>query len=302
MSDVTYLSPSRLATYADCQRKYDHDYVKGVSTPDERRLYLNQGRAYHETIEAVCDATDATDDATAIHRRATESFADKWEAHLDADEYESRAHRAYQRAETRAAVDAFFDPEDGDGIRHARRSVATEKWVDCVHEGVGLRGKADNILETDDGLHVIDYKRNVRGVITPYTAKYLDEHLNGETHEPGRVKNAFQTATYVEGVKQSDLYDDGMDIRFSFYGVLHDTDTESTLNGYEITVSGRPRETTGVYDEYYDVIWSLIETAHEGVTNATYTPEPFEPIREEACPDCEYREMCCEYLAEEVRR
>lgn len=303
MSDgVVYLSPSRLATYADCPRKFDHDYVKDVSTPDQTRLYLNQGLAYHETIEAVCEATDPDDDAEEIHRRALEIFADKWAAHLEPDEYESQAHQAYQRAENHAAIDAFFDPDEGSGIRHARQSVATEMWLECVHEGLGLHGKADNVLRTDGGLHVIDYKRNVRGVITSYTAQYLAEHLDGETHEPGRVKNAFQTAMYVEGVKQSDLYEDGMDVRFSFYGLLHSTDVESSPDGYEITVSGRPRETTDVYDEHYETIWALIEAAHDGIKNDHHAPEPFELIHEEACSDCDYREMCPEYLAEEVRR
>jgi len=302
VSDVTYVSPSRLATYADCQRKYDHDSVKEVSTPDQTRLYLNQGRAYHETIEAVCDATEPDDNADVIHRRAMEAFTDKWNAHLEPEEYESRAHQEYQRAENRAAIDAFFDPDGGDGIRHARQSVATEKWVECVHKGLGLHGYADNILRTDDGLHVIDYKRSVRGIVTSYTAKYLEQHLHGETHEPKRVKNAFQTATYVEGIKQSELYETGMHVRFSFYGIVHDTDVASTPEGFDITVSGRSRETTDVYAEYYDTIWELIAFAHNGITSGEYVPEPFALIHEEACPDCGYREMCPEYLSAEVQR
>lgn len=302
VSDRPSLSPSRLATYIDCQRKYDHGYVKDVSTPDQTRLYLNQGLAYHETIEAVCDATEPDDAADDIHQRAMEAFTEKWNAHLEPDEYESRAHREYQRAENRAAIDAFFDPDDGDGIRHARQSVATEKWVECVHEGLGLHGYVDNILRTDDGLHVIDYKRSVKGIITPYTAKYLDQHLHGETHEPQRVKNAFQTATYIEGVTQSELYEPGMDVRFSFYGIVHDTDVASTPEGFDITASGKSRETTEVYEKYYDTIWELLTAAHNGITSGEYVPEPFALINEEACPDCEYREMCPEYLSTEVQR
>lgn len=302
VSDVTFVSPSRLATYAACARKYDHEYVNDVSTPDRMRLYLNQGLAYHETIEAVCEATDRDDSAAEIHRRALDAFAEKWEANLNPDEYESRSHQAYQRAENRAAIEAFFDPDGGDGIQHARQSITTERWLESVTDGFGLHGYADNILRTEDGLHIIDYKRNVKGIITSYTAKYLEEHLDGDTHEPGRVKNAFQTAAYVEGVKQSDLYEDGMDIQFSFYGLVHSSDVESSADGYDITVSGKARETTGVYDEYHDTIWSLIKTAHDGITNEAYDPEPFSLINEEACPDCDYAEMCPEYLSGEVQR
>jgi putative RecB family exonuclease len=302
VSDVEYLSPSRLATYADCQRKFDHDYVKSVATPDETRLYLNQGRAYHETIEDVCESTSPDDDPETIHQRALEAFERNWEDHLEPDEYETAAHQAYQRAENRAAIDAFFDPDDGDGIDHARRSVTTEIRLRATVDGLGLYGYADNVLRTDEGLHIVDYKRRLDEIITPYTAKYLQEHLDGEVHEPGRVKNAFQTAAYIEGVKQSDLYEPGMDLRFSFYALFYETDVESTPDGFEVSVRGRSRETTGIYEEHYDTIWTLIQEAHEGIRNGEHDPDPFDLISEEACSDCEFRDMCPEYLAEEVAR
>jgi putative RecB family exonuclease len=302
VTDPVFLSPTRLATYLDCQRKYDHGYVTDVTAPDETLLYANQGRAYHETIEVVCDATDRDDPADVIHQRAMDAFADAWETHLDPDEYASDAHQSYQRAENRAGIEAFFHPDGGPGIRHARQSIATELWVESVHDDVGLHGYADNVLRTDDGFHVVDYKRSVRGVVTPYTAKYLERHLNGEAHQPKRVKNAFQTATYVEGLKASDCYEAGEPVSFSFYGLLHSTDAESTPDGYEVSASGRERETTAVYEEYHDTIWTLIETAHEGIREHAHEPDPFDVIREEACPDCDYRAMCADYLAGEVER
>lgn len=296
------LSPSRLATYAACPRRYDYGHVQDVNAPERTTLYLNQGRAYHGTIEAVCDATGPDDGGEAIRDRALTAFAAKWDEHVDPADYASDAHRAYQRAETRAGIAAFFDADGGDGIAHARRSVATEVWVECERDGRRLRGKADNVLRTADGLHVFDYKRNVRGVLTPRTAHSLDEHLAGEAHEPKRVRNAFQTATYVEGVKNEPFYEDGTAVRFSFYGLLHDTDVASTPDGYEVSASGKARETTDVYGEHYDTVWALVRDAHDGVTDEAFAPEPFDVIGEEACPDCDYREMCADRLAEEVRR
>lgn len=302
VSDVTYLSPSRLATYADCSRKFDYDYVQNVESPDETKLYLNQGLAYHETIEAVCDATGPDDSPERIYDRALSSFETKWEEHLNPNEYASQSHQAYQRAENRAAIESFFDPDGGDGIGHARRSVETEKWIECVHDGLGLHGKVDNILRTDEGLHLIDYKRTLSNVISSRTAEVLMDHLEGEDHDPPRVKNALQTATYIEGIKQSDLYEAGMSVRFSFYGLLNNRSFESSPTGYDISARGYPRETTGIYEEYYDTIWALITRAHEGITTESYDPEPFVLISEEACPDCSYSDMCTDYLAEEVRR
>jgi putative RecB family exonuclease len=296
------LSPSRLATYAACPRQYDYGYVQDVTTPDRTELYLNQGRIYHETIEAVCDATGRDDDAETIHERAMEVFDAKWAEHSTPADYESDAHQEYQRAENRAGIEAFFDAESGDGIDHARQSVATECWVECERDGRGLHGKADNVLRTEDGLHVIDYKRNTRGVLSSRTAEYLAEHLDGAAHEPTRVRNAFQTAVYVEGVKNEPFYEEGMSVRFSFYGLLNSTSFESTATGYEVSARGYPRETTDIYDEYHDTIWALIRDAHDGITEEAFEPEPFELINEEACPDCDYREMCADRLSTEVQR
>ncbi|QDX41199.1 PD-(D/E)XK nuclease family protein [Salarchaeum sp. JOR-1] len=301
MSNVS-LSPSRLATYATCPRQYDYSYVQDVNAPDRTELYLNQGTIYHETIEEVCDATDADDSPETIHERAMDIFDAKWAEHSTPADYESEAHQEYQRVENRAGIKAFFDPDGGDGIDHARQSVATECWVECERDWRALHGKADNVLRTEDGLHVIDYKRNTRGVLSSGTAEYLGDHLDGEGHEPKRVRNAFQTAVYIEGVKNEPFYEDGMGVRFSFYGLLNSTSFESTPTGYEVSARGYPRETTDIYDEHYDTIWALIRAAHDGITSESYEPEPFDLINEEACPDCEYREMCADRLSGEVRR
>ena len=300
--DVTYLSPTRLAAYAACPRAFDYESVQQIETPEETRLYPNQGNAYHKTIEAVCAETDADDDPETIFDRARAAFENAWHEHTDPDDYASRSHREYQYAENRAAIEAFFDPDSGDGIEHARRSVATEFWVDCIRDGIGLRGKADTVLRTDDGLHVIDYKRNTNGIVSLRTAESLVEHRTGEGHDAKRVRNAFQAACYIEGVTESELYEPGMTVRFSFYGLLNDTSFEGTADGYTVSARGWGREITEVYDQYYETIWELVRRAHDGITSERYDPEPFSLIHEEACPSCSYRETCGEYLSEVVRR
>lgn len=301
MSQIS-LSPSRLANYATCPRLYDYRYVQGVNAPDRTELYLNQGTIYHETIEDVCDATENDDAAEAIHSRAMEFFDAKWDEHSTSDDYESAAHQEYQRAENRAAIASFFNPDSGDGIKHARHSIETECEVECERDGRHLHGKADNVIRTDDGVHVIDYKRNLRDVLSKGTAECLSDHLNGESHDPKRVRNAFQTAVYIEGVKNEPFYEKGMEVRFSFYGLLNSTSFESTPTGYDVSARGWPRETTEIYEDHYDTIWTLIRTAHDGITSEAYDPEPFDLINEEACPDCDYREMCTDRLSKEVRQ
>ncbi|WP_435345697.1 RecB family exonuclease [Haloarchaeobius sp. HRN-SO-5] len=296
------LSPSRLANYATCPRLYDYRYVQDVNAPDRTELYLNQGTIYHETIEDTCEATDRDDPPGVIHDRAMRIFDAKWDEHSSADDYESRAHREYQRAENRAAIESFFDPDGGVGIDHALRSITTECWIECEVDGRGLHGKADNVVRTDEGIHIFDYKRKTHGMLSDGTAEYLGDHLDGEAHEPKRVRNAFQTATYIEGVKNEPFYEDGMEVRFSFYGLLNKTSFESTPSGYDVSARGWPRETTEIYEDHYETIWGLIRAAHDGITNGTHEPEPFNLLNEEACPDCDYREMCADRLSTEVRR
>lgn len=300
--DRRSLSPSELATYADCPRKHDYDYVQDIETPDETRLYLDQGLAYHATIESVCEETAEDDDPATIHDRAMAAFEEQWAEHVDPDEYASRAHREYQRAENRAAIEAFFDPDGGDGIEHARRSVATEVRLECHHDGLRLHGYADNVLRTEDGLHVFDYKRTLRGIVSEYSVESLEAHLHGDGHHPRRVKSAFQTAAYVEGVKESDLHENGTTVRFSFYGLMNQRTFEPAPDGYEIAVRGYPRETTAIYEEHYDTIWALVERAHDGIAAGDHDPVPFDLLVEEACPDCEFRAACADYLASEVGR
>jgi putative RecB family exonuclease len=253
-------------------------------------------------IERVCDATDRDDDSTEIFERAMDVFDETWSKHIDPDDYASKAHQEYQRRETLAGIKSFFNPEDGDGIEHAQHSVTTEKRIQCERDGIGLHGYTDNVLRDGDTLHLIDYKRNVRGVLGHWSADRLEDHLNEEAHESQRVKNAFQTAAYTEGIKSSSLYEPGMSVRFSFYGLLHKTDVTSTSTGYNVTASGRERETTEAYEEYYDTIWDLIRAAHEGITTETFAPDPFDLIQAEACDDCDYQSMCTEYLATEVQQ
>lgn len=295
-----YVSPTSLAAYLYCPRKYDFDKVQDVATPDRTERYLQQGLALHRTIEETSRAVDRDADAEAVHEVALGRFAEVWPEEVDEAEFESAAQHEYLRRTARAGLEQFFDPEEGPGIDHARRSIAAEIKLTTEHEGVPLLGYADNVLRTDHGLHVIDYKRNIHGMLTSGTADRLADHLAADEHEPRRVKNAIQTAVYVEGVKDTDLYEPGMTVEFSFYGLLNVTDFEPHPAGYTVSARGYPREMTEIYDEHHDTIWELITSAYEGIKAAEYEPEPWDLIREEGCGDCEFRAMCPDYLAGEV--
>lgn len=295
------VSPSRLGTYTTCPRYYEFKYDQDIETADRTKRYLQQGLAMHETIERVSETVDRTMSSDVIHDTALAAFPEAWDEHVDPTEFESNAQCEYFRRQAMAGIDAYFDPDGGDGIDHARRSVAVETRLSTRYLGIPVAGYADQILETDTGLQILDYKRNLRGMLRSSTADRLEGHLQQEEHEPGRVKNAIQAAVYIEGVKETGFFEPGMDVQFSFYGLLWKDEFQSGPDGYSVTARGKELEITDIYEEHHDTIWKLIEESADGIAKERYTPEPWELIRENSCDDCDYKGMCPEYITTEVR-
>lgn len=299
--DLRRLSPSRLATYGTCPRQYEYDKVWDVETPEESRRYMDRGLIYHAAIEETCDTVRARDDDPSddeIKQVALETVEQKWAAKAKRSEYQSDAQFEYDRALTVSAIDSFFD---ADGPTHARHSVATEKTVTCDRDGRHLKGRVDNIVRTEDGLHIYDYKGSFSGIISTYSAASIPAHREGEEYIAGKLKSLFQAAIYIEGAKNLAVYEPGMDVQFSFYALMTNKDRQGSPDGLQVSVSGYPRDVTGIYHDYHDDIWALIGECYDGIIAERYEPTRFEQIREEVCDECEYRAMCGDYLASEVR-
>lgn len=295
------VSPSRLATYATCPRQYEYDYVWDVETPEVSRRYFDRGQVYHKAIEDTCEAVDdepgLTDDE--IRAVARERTAARWESETDRDEYVSDAQYAYDESLVHSGVEAYFD---GEGVDHVRQSVGTEIWLECERDGVVLSGRADNLVRTDDGLLVIDYKGSLNGIVSWQSIDDVAAHRTGEEYAPGRLKSVFQAACYIEGAKNHPAYEPEMDVEFTFYGILASTDTEHHVDGLRVDVDGRGRDVGDVYRTNEDEIWALIADCWAGIQAEAHAPERFEEIREETCSACDYRAMCGDYLGAEVQR
>jgi len=60
---------------------------------------------------------------------------------------------------------------------------------------------------------------------------------------------------------------------------------------------------TGICVEAVDIGHRALETpTASSLTEHRHEPEPLDLITEEACPDCDYREMCADRLSTEVQR
>lgn len=286
--------------YATCPRQYSFEKVWSVETPEMSRRYMDRGLAYHAAIEETCNAVQdrpgMSDDE--IHGTARDAIERQWESRADRREYTSDAQFEYDRELTISAVQAYFE---ADGCSHARRSIGTERWVTSTATDVPLHGRVDNIVRTDDGLEIIDYKGSLGRIVSHRSAETITDHRTGDGYAGDIIKSVFQTAAYIEGVKALPEYKPGMDVECTFYAVMYDKDRQSSLDGIQVTAEPKDRQVGWIYETYYDDIWALIEDCYEGIQSSSHAPEPWEMIREHACEECEFRAMCPDYLGEEVR-
>lgn len=302
------ISPSGLAKYWTCPRQYEFNYqhrLKGEPKTDLER-YFNRGMVLDTALQNTADEVSRETDTETIRALSREHFAEQWSEKTTLDDYPSPASYKYDRRVSKAAIEDYLDPTtDGEGLLHLRLSVGTEVHLEWTDETLGpLHGYADNIVETEDGFLIIDYKASYSGTRFPNkSGSDLEKQLNDDDHYPSRLKKWLQMGMYCRGLTEHELYSPGDTIEFIFYGLINSTNRTPTGDGYTVQVSGKEWDMTALYQEYHEAIQTLI---HDGVTNIR--AESFDPtgskwdlIQEEACDDCDYQSACSDYLTEEVR-
>ncbi len=302
------LSPSRVATYITCPRQFEFDYVhelEGEENTDMQR-YFDRGRVLDTALQRTADRVTTETAADTIQQLANENFTDLWAEKTALENYPSPASYEYDRRLSAAAIEDYLDPEtSGEGIVHLQRSVGTEYHLEWTDDDLGaMHGYADNIIETDDGFLIIDYKASYSSRRFPNkSGSDLESQLAGTGHYPSRIKKWLQIAMYCAGLKEDDLYSPGDEIQFLFYGLMGSKSRTPTDDGYTVDVSGKAWDMTDLYREYQDELWSFIKTSVEGIQTEAFDPtgEMWDLIQEEACGDCDYNPACGDYLAEEVR-
>ncbi len=293
------VSPSQLSTYISCPRKYDYQYDQCVSNSQENERYKHRGIVYHETIAKTCDETEPTDTKTTVIDTAKTNFEQIWSKQTTLQNYDTRPHYQHDKKLTVSGIVSYF--LEGGGFEHAQSSVATEYPIETEYKRVHLRGRVDNIVRTDTGLQLIDYKSNIKNIVSSRTVDNLSKHLSGDKYRPKLVQSAIQAAVYLKGIEETDFYEDGMDIEFLFYGVLHNRDMQPSLDGISPIATGKDRNVTNLCLDHHGTIWQLIREAYQGILTMSYDPSHWPAIYNRTCGNCEYQKMCPEYLSEEVR-
>lgn len=324
-SDPAPLSQSQLGDYVRCPRYYAFGRDWDVATPDETTRYLERGLALHGAIEdtwlwlhpAVAPDAIAADEPNpiveplddlpvteeALTAHAREAFAERWDRHVTQASYRTESHYAFDRMACRAAIEAYF--EEGPGRTHLRQAIGSEVELTFERAGRRFQGKLDLVRQTEDGLHVVDYKSSLSSIISTYRhygRQAIEEHRDGEAHRHRDIKSLMQATIYRRATHELDAHEPGRAVAFSFYGLREDVEYDPSVDGVIPTVEGREREMTAFLNDHEEAAWAFIEEYATGIRNGAYEPQPWELINDTVCEGCPYQEMCPDYLATEVRR
>lgn len=302
------VSPSRLATYLTCPRKFEFEYQQNIQTAKETDLerYFNRGDVLDTTLQKTAEEISADTDTATIRTLAREHFTEQWTENTSQKTYPSPAAFEYDRRVSAAAIEDYLDPAtDGEGLAHLRRSVGTEVHLEWTDPDLGpMHGYADNIVKTRDGLLIIDYKASFSNRRFPNkNGSDLEKQIGEKRHYPSRLKKWLQIGMYCTGITNHELYSRGDEIQFMFYGLIDSKERTATGDGYTINVDGKAWEMTDLYREYEDAFVTLVRKSITGIQSESFDPNdwPWELIHDEACEDCEYQPACGDYIAEEVR-
>jgi len=302
------LSPSRLATYMTCPRQFEFDYVHDLDGEDrtDMQRYFDRGSVLDTALQRTADEVTTETAVETVQLLARENFAEEWAATTSSDHYSSPAAYEHDRRLASAAIEDYVDPQtDGDGVRHLKRSIGTEVHLEWTDDELGaMHGYADNIVRTEDGFLIIDYKATYSGRRFPNkSGSDLESQLNGSGHYPSRLKKWLQIGMYAAGLQEHPAYTPGDEIQFVFYGLIGSKSRTPTADGYTVSVSGKEWDMTSLYREYKDELWAYISDSIHGINDEAFDPteHAWELIQDEACGDCDYQSACGDALAEEVR-
>lgn len=295
MSDQQTFSQSKLSTYLKCQRKYQYGYERDLE-PDQDTTFFEVGNALHETIRETCNEVRNDDSYTdaEIQAKAEDAFETQWRNEVHRDSFRTTSHYEDKRQYARKAIIHFFD--QGPGVNHARRSLVTERRVTFERNGITYTGRIDNVLEAPDGLELVDYKKS--SVSSPVKQKnYIQLQHDGE-YRPNRIKPAIQALLYMDGIKQTEHYDEDDTIEFTFQSLANaDIDRKGRNNEYEFDID--PERVGDDIRDNRTTIWTIIEQTVEHIKNKSFEPIPFEEIEDEWCDRCPFQSMCSSYLMKE---
>ncbi len=146
------VTPSKLAAWTSCARRYRMAYVDRPTPPRGGAWAHNTlGAVVHNALRALFDLPPRRRHADA----AAELVTTHWTGEGFADEGQAAAYRAVAREWVEGYV-ADLDPE--------LEPVGVERWVSTPTRRIVAEGRVDRIDERDGELVIVDYKTGRHGL------------------------------------------------------------------------------------------------------------------------------------------
>jgi putative RecB family exonuclease len=148
-----YLSPSRLADFRACPRRFQHASIDRL--PQPASYAATKGRLVHHVFEHLFQLPGAERTPEAARELVAPARAQVLTDEVRADLEMDEALEARLLEETDAIIATYFDMEDPRGVDHEGVELRLRATVD----GVPLLGILDRLDRDGDGsLVVVDYK------------------------------------------------------------------------------------------------------------------------------------------------
>jgi putative RecB family exonuclease len=139
-------TPSKLACFSDCPRRYRHTYVDRPTPP--------RGPAWaHNSVGAAVHAALRSWFELPVHQRTTVAARQ-----LLYSVWSPAGFRDAEQAERWRARAAGWLTDYVAGLDPADEPVGTERTVGCTTERLALSGRVDRIDQRGDELVIVDYK------------------------------------------------------------------------------------------------------------------------------------------------
>lgn len=298
---ISLIAFEEIKTHLECAEKWKYEHQLSVVSADDAKSYERRGQLLRDVLFAVCEA-DPESEAEAIEIATTE-LKRRWENYTTKSLYLADQQQKFDKEATQEALREYLH---GPGFEHIQNVVDwNETLVSTRLSDQMLTISLDIITETDEGLLVLDFLPNLRGVSFGHQGNDdAMDHINHSSYG-GRYLGSIlraELAIRATRVAYGDRYDN-LQLEYNVVGLAESVSTTGTeATDREVVVEPEYRDLTDWHEENGDSNAELLsQIAGQIEEEETEIPDAFvEDIRSNTCRYCTYRKMCHSYFNWEV--
>ena len=308
-----------ITTALRCIRKYEFEYEHEITGSSQQEIERSREELLRETLTQAFRQMDE-ESVAELRDNARSIFDELWAEHTESQYYQSNAQRIYDRQAVWGAVETYIDEH---GVDHVSRHIAAGITGTFSRDIVPFEITADIdlLLEGEDAaIEIIRFLPTLSGVIWPFDGDQthpIDDFLGGDEKYLRQKASVLQAIAGRLTTVQSFVDDPFADVAYQYIAVLGDTYptgpiTEdgaaagSEINSRDMTgyinpnnLGSRVHDPSGAQlSNGQFALFKIAETILQGEYGLAQ--QNFEQIYEYTCQYCKYKQMCPDFINEEV--